>query len=135
MIIKFHPATHYDGSKFSSLKNIVLLGKKYDLNMIMPFTDVLITDYSTTLTDYMLLNKNMIVFIFDFESYISQCRDLLFPFEECIKGIPVAHNANELLLLMFKESVTLPNIPSELIERYWKPSRDIIEAIKDNINI
>ena len=130
LIVKFHPSTIYDSSKYSSLTNIVFLNKKYDLNAIMPFTDVLISDYSTTLIDYMLLKKKMIAFIFDYEKYISTCRELLFDIKESLQGVPIANNADELIEMMFSDSMEIPDIPQELFDRYWKPTGNILDRIK-----
>lgn len=129
MIVKFHPSTKYDCLKYSKLKNIIFLNKEYDLNILMPFTDILITDYSTTLVDYLLLRKMIIAFIFDYEQYISKSRELLFPYEDCIKGIPIANNSNELIKIMFSDQNRM-EVPKELIKRYWESSDDLIETIK-----
>ena len=111
------------------IKNIIFLNKEYDLNILMPFTDILITDYSTTLVDYLLLRKMIIAFIFDYEQYISKSRELLFPYEDCIKGIPIANNSNELIKIMFSDQNRM-EVPKELIKRYWESSDDLIETIK-----
>lgn len=129
MLIKFHPATKYDAKKLGVLNNIRLLDISYDLNMIMPFTDVLITDYSTTLVDYMLLNKKIIAFTFDYDYYTTQCRELLFPFDECIRGIPRVNNAEELMNLMFSCDDLIPSVSKDLIRRYWEPSGNLFTAI------
>lgn len=129
MLVKFHPATKYDASKISNLSNIRILDISYDLNLIMPFSDILITDYSTTLVDYMLLNKRIIAFTFDYDYYISQCRELLFPFDECIKGIPRVNDAAELMKLMFSDYSSIPCISKELLIRYWEPSCNLFNEI------
>lgn len=130
LIVKFHPSTIYDSSRYDSLSNITFLSKKYDLNAIMPFTDVLISDYSTTLIDYMLLKKKMIAFIFDYDKYILTCRELLFDIKESLRGVPIAENQDELIELMFSEDMGIADIPQELFDRYWMPTGNLLERIK-----
>lgn len=47
--------------------------------------DILITDYSSIIFDYSLLNKPMAFFVHDLESYIGE-RDFYYPFESFIPG-------------------------------------------------
>ncbi len=125
-IVKFHPATIYDNAKYATLSNVRFLDVKDDLYSIMPYTDVLITDYSSILADYLLLHKKIIAFLFDFDSYKKNCRELQFDFLSTIEGIPIAWNSNELLSLLYTD---LPDIPRDLIQRYWQPSESLVERI------
>lgn len=87
-LFKLHPATIISNIS-SSFSNIRFLDKDQDVYPILPFTDLLITDYSSIYYDYLLLNKGVILFPFDYETYISQCRDLAFDFDDYTPGIRV----------------------------------------------
>ena len=55
----------------------------------------MITDYSSTMFDYALLDKPMIFYTYDYKEYVSS-RGLNFDFERDAPG-PLVYNQNELL--------------------------------------
>lgn len=57
--------------------------------------DVLITDYSSCYIDYLLLNRPIIFYAFDYERYLKQDREMYFPYDEVTPG-PKCRNASEL---------------------------------------
>jgi CDP-glycerol glycerophosphotransferase len=59
----------------------------FDLYEFLGATDVLITDYSSVIFDYELLNKKIIVFPFDFEKYTTHDRGLYFQFDFIYKNV------------------------------------------------
>lgn len=61
-----------------SYSNLRIIDSSCDIYPILPFTDVLITDYSSIYYDYMLIpNKQILLFPFDEEEYCTFNRDLL----------------------------------------------------------
>lgn len=99
LILKFHSKTDLDIRALNKCSNIILLDKKIDVYPILPFTDCLITDYSSIYSDYLLLDKEIIIFDFDKDEYMSKDRDLLFDFDEYTPAVR-AHNFKELLNLI-----------------------------------
>ena len=84
LLLKPHPNTLTDNIKGYS--NIVLVNRTTDVYGILPFTDVLITDYSSILYDYLLMsNKDVILFLYDYEDYVRE-RDFHHPFDENVVG-------------------------------------------------
>jgi CDP-glycerol glycerophosphotransferase (TagB/SpsB family) len=73
---------HYYNQKMISFCNdcehVVLLQDSdvSDLNALLPFTDILITDYSSVFFDFLLLDRPIIFTPFDFEEYIRSERAL-----------------------------------------------------------
>lgn len=64
------------------LSNIALLDSTVDIYAILPYTDVLITDYSSILYDYVLMRgKDIILYLYDYEDYVRE-RDFTYPFDE-----------------------------------------------------
>lgn len=130
LIIKLHPATTYDGAKFGKLKNILFLSNKYDLYPLMPFTDMLISDYSSIMFDYLLLKKKVVAFTFDYEEYIKSCRDLLFDLKEGLQSIPMVNSTDELIDFVFSNIEGESKVDSDQsYDRYWKPSDNLIERL------
>ena len=73
LILKPHANTQVDGEKFKAFENILFADKNMDMYPVLPYTDVLITDYSSILYDYILMNdKYFILYMYDFDEYTNQ---------------------------------------------------------------
>ncbi len=99
--------------------NIFFLQPSADIYPILPYTDTLITDYSSVLYDYILMEgKNVILYIFDYDNYTEQ-RDFFYPFEENVIG-QKAFTFDELLRIL-KQGPQSPDEKKrrELIEKFW----------------
>jgi len=98
LLVKMHPATRMDAEHAAAgLTNILFLDPCMDVYPLLPFTDVLITDYSSIYYDYLLMeSKSVLLFPFDYEEYIATCRDLAFDFDTYTPG-PRIHTFPELL--------------------------------------
>ena len=57
-----------------------------DPQVLLKYTDVLITDYSSCYTDYLLLDRPVVFYVFDYDDYVSNMRDLYFEFDEVTPG-------------------------------------------------
>lgn len=86
MIFKPHAnttITEVDGSSFT---NVRILTAKTDFYPILPYTDVLITDYSSVLNDYLLMEKKgVILYLFDYHKFTGE-RSFIWPFDEITIG-------------------------------------------------
>lgn len=83
LILKLHESVSYNTFE-SDLENVVYMNPNMDLYPVLPFTDVLITDYSSIYYDYLLMEKKgVIIYDFDYESYIEK----EFPFYVDFKNI------------------------------------------------
>ena len=94
LILKFHINTA--GLKLvQSLSNITVIPGNIDVYTVLPHTDILITDYSSVLYDYILMpDKQVILYLFDYEGYVND-RDFNYPFLPNIAGT-VVKEASEL---------------------------------------
>ena len=72
------------------------LSKERDINDLLLVADVLITDYSSVIFDYVFMNKPIIYFTYDYKEYVEKGRGLYFPFEDYVYG-KVANNCEELI--------------------------------------
>lgn len=89
-LMKMHPNTKLDLKSLTQYKNIKLMDRTIDIYPVMPFTSVLVTDYSSIYYDYLLMpNKEVIFFTFDIEDYLKECRDFLLDFKEVTPGVHV----------------------------------------------
>lgn len=104
-IIKWHPAL-YNNIKMGEVKtpDFADYGDFYrdfseyrDINDLLIICDCLITDYSSVIFDYVLLNKPIVYFTYDLEEYTGYGgRGLYFDFDEYVYG-KVAKNCKELI--------------------------------------
>lgn len=66
-----------------------------DVNDILPAADILITDYSSIVFDWLLLDRPIVYYVYDKDEYAGD-RGLYYPFEEYVYGA-VATNESELI--------------------------------------
>lgn len=89
-IIKHHPFVHQPVEIPPKWQNRVLdLTGKDHINDLMLITDLLITDYSSSIFEAAILEVPMLFYAFDEEEYMAS-RDFYFAYEEMVPG-PVEH--------------------------------------------
>lgn len=136
VIVKLHPNVKNPEEYISFNKNVINVSEHGDINDLYLISDILISDYSSTMFDFMLTNKPVFIFATDIEEY-KKDRDFYLTFEEL--PFSLATNNNELL----------KNVESsdekELIKNYKKfnkkfgvtgkgdSSEKIVEIIKEKI--
>ena len=107
-ILKLHNNTKLPVN-LDSYNNISIFNNKSDIYPVLPFTDTLITDYSSICFDYKLMKKPVIFFCFDKERYIKN-RDLYFDYDDIIKNELVANDFKELITIIDnKDSINYQN--------------------------
>jgi len=84
-----------DFSGFTNIRFITDRDIEHDVHAVLPFTDFLITDYSSILFDYLLLDKPVIFFPFDMREYEASDREFYYDYKSITPG-PVVYNWNEL---------------------------------------
>lgn len=100
LLVKKHP-WQKSFSIPEGLSNILDLSNKVDdIQELLPRIDLLITDYSGTVFDFMLTNKPVIFYPYDLENYLKNCRGLYLDYYKDLPG-PFAHNESELFQLIF----------------------------------
>ncbi len=124
-IFKWHPAVYnnilngtkkgYDLSKYKDF--YYDLSADRDVNELLLVTDVLITDYSSIIFDWVLLNKPIVYFAYDKEDY-ENGRGLYFPFQEYIYGA-VSKNTKELIAAI-KKGDMLPKERKVFVNKFMK---------------
>lgn len=119
LLLKPHPNTIV--RDLGAYPNIMLLDPSADVYPILPYTDVLVTDYSSVLYDYLLMDgKKVVLYLYDVKDYVKD-RDFAYPFDENVTGQKVL-NFEELLAAV-KEGPK-PVDPQErkaLILKFWGP--------------
>jgi CDP-glycerol glycerophosphotransferase (TagB/SpsB family) len=97
----YHRMEKEDLSRFSNLIDIT--SAEYDTQLLLKKTAILITDYSSCYVDYLLLNKPVIFYNYDYENYVLNDRDLYFDYETTTPG-PKVKDFASLLKCLEKET-------------------------------
>lgn len=156
IIFKMHPFIHkdsffdtIDSRQFNFTKdykhNLVFYPSADDIYPLLPLSKLLITDYSSVYFDYLLLNKPIIFFIYDIQSYISTQGDFMLEFDKYTPGLkPTSYKQLEVDIFNALENDSFKNQRLILKEKLFnlntlgKSSQIIFNAIKvlskENIN-
>lgn len=93
-VFKFHPDPYF-AYHFTEVENILLYDSSSDIYPLLPSSDCIITDYSSIYFDYLLLDKPIIFYPYDYEKYIKYDRDLIFDYNTMTPG-PKCYTQEEL---------------------------------------
>jgi len=102
LLIKRHPFDNYLFSNLDNYSNIVDVSNQIiDIQDLLIHVDILISDYSSVIFDFVLTNKPIIFYPYDIDVYIKECRSLNYSYFEELPG-PFAINEEELLEILDK---------------------------------
>ncbi|MCG3714074.1 CDP-glycerol glycerophosphotransferase family protein [Aliarcobacter butzleri] len=89
-IVKIHPMVleYYKTIQTKEYSNIFFHNGYGDIYPLLKYVDILVSDYSSIIYDFLLLNKPIIFYIYDIEEYKKNVQ-LLFDYDEFSPGIKV----------------------------------------------
>ena len=110
VILKLHPAVNENSVYIpEEYKDKVLNLTRYnDINDLLIITDVLISDYSSVIFEYALLEKPMIFFAYDLESYVDE-RNFYYNYEDFVPG-PIVKTNDEIINLIKGDNFDLDKV-------------------------
>ena len=125
LFIKTHYFTHRDTESLNKLRSalkkvtdkIVVLNPWEDIYLLLVLSDVLITDYSSVMFDYIVLDNPIALYPYDFEEYTSK-RRLLLDYESIVPG-SICKSYTELYSIL-EESIQDPNIGKDKRKSIFK---------------
>ncbi len=94
-IIKLHPLSLIDDTADEYDDFIKFSDVKEDISDVMLITDILITDYSSVMFDFLITNKKTLIYSWDYETY-SANRGFYLDFEKDVPG-EICNNFDQLL--------------------------------------
>lgn len=137
-ILKMHPSTNLNFDSLLKYSNIAIFPSQSDIYTLLPFIDSLITDYSSIYTDFLMMNKEIILFVFDLDDYLRSNYNLA-EYDKYYVG-KRAYKFSQLLEII--ESGEDCHVPQdkyqELMEFFWDNNRhkiDIVEEVKKRIGL
>lgn len=114
LLMKAHKAEKkIEFRSFSNIKNII---KDSDIQELLFISDILITDYSSVYVDYLLQNRPILFFTYDYEYYEKENRGLQYDLKKMAPG-PLIFTGKELI-----ESIK--NI--SIIEKEYEHKRNLL---------
>ena len=93
-IIKMHPYLTINNIELPT--RVKLIDAQSDAYPMLRQCDILITDYSSVYFDFLLLDRPIIFYPYDYQEYVTQNRELLFDYDKMTPGIRVK-NEQELM--------------------------------------
>lgn len=97
---KLHPKSKLKEAflkvEYTNIKNI---DAGVDPYTILKYADLLVTDYSSIYSDYLMLNRPSVLFPYDFEEYTADTRECYFEYDDYMPEIK-AYNMEELMQYM-----------------------------------
>lgn len=107
-IFKLHPWTKLRMPDSGAFPNLCFAENTSDVYPYLPYVDVLVTDYSSVYYDCLLLEMDIVLFVFDRERYQSVNRDLILDFDTYTPGRRVTGFDELLSVLRSGESLRTP---------------------------
>lgn len=117
LVLRLHPAIKHAEDYSKKYTDFVLnySSNEYDINELLIVTDVLITDYSSIPYEYSLLNKPMIFFAYDLDTYEAD-RGLWENYEQMVPG-PVVKTTEDIINTIKQNDFDMNQI--EEFSRKW----------------
>ena len=135
LLLKPHPNTIVDN--IYQADNIVLVERTVDIYGVLPFTDVLITDYSSILYDYLLMpEKQVILYLYDYDEYVKE-RDFYYPFDENVVGKKVESFETLVKVIENKDYSLKEEDRAFILSKFWGDTmnKDVCANILKQLNI
>ena len=105
-----------------NLSNIMLANPKSDIYPVLPYTDVLITDYSSILYDWLLMEgKDVILYLYDYEEYVRE-RDFYYPFDENVVGAKASSFEDLCNIIESDKYGIQASERNMIVEKFWGES-------------
>lgn len=128
-VLKLHPNTRLDTAIVAQCHHIIVVDNQLDLYPILPFTSMLITDYSSIYYDYLLLDgKEILLFPYDETKYLQQCRDFAFDYKEYTPGVRV-YSFHELLHLIAHDTPCHVDDRNKILKLFWGSKLDVSASL------
>lgn len=110
----------------------ILLPSAFDLNILVPKVDVLITDYSSICFDFIFFNKPVQYFVPDFDFYLLKERGFSLDFEEYTAGW-ISKTISELIdnMKLQSKTVNLDKVQHVKNMVYQNASKGYSDIVKD----
>ena len=100
LVLKLHPVVNEKCVQIPEQyqHQILNLTRYKEMNDVLIVTDILITDYSSVIFEYGLLERPMLLFAYDLEEYVDE-RNFYYNYEELVPG-PIVYTNDDLIQII-----------------------------------
>lgn len=109
IILKMHPFERSIVKIDSNMSDRIFDLSNEEINDLLIIADILITDYSSLIFEYAILQKPMIFFAYDLEKYENKLRGFYYPYTDFVPG-PIAYTTEEVVGYIRKDEWDLDKI-------------------------
>jgi len=120
MVVKLHPFVMQFQSDFSppeGYSNLSFHSAQGDIYPLLKYTDVLITDYSSIYFDFLLLDRPIVFFDYDYEEYSSNMGGFYYDYEKNAPGIKVKTQSAMQDAVLYSTRLPMEHSPKRLKTR------------------
>lgn len=111
IVLKIHPRTRKWLANDIVYSHRVLDLSNEDINDLLIVTDYLITDYSSVIFEFALLNRPMIFFAYDLEEYENEIRGFYYDYEGFVPG-PIVKTTEDVVKVILQDEWDFDKIES-----------------------
>ena len=111
---------------FKDLGNIKIIKKDVDIQELLLISDILVTDYSSVICDYLLLERPILLYTYDYDEYVNH-RGIYYSHLEDIAPGPLIFSFNELIDVIRNIEEIYKKFKSKALEM-----RDFFNKYHDN---
>ncbi|MGG0836298.1 CDP-glycerol glycerophosphotransferase family protein [Bacillus paralicheniformis] len=111
LILKLHPSVKevsVQDKSFINSKFVFNMSEVEDINDLMIVSDLMITDYSSVIFEYAILQKPIIFYAYDLDDYLSE-RGFYFDYRTHVPG-PIAENTKEIIEIIQNHNFDLEKL-------------------------
>ena len=98
-------------------ENVISMSTYSDINTLLLVSDYLITDYSSIIFEYCLLDKPMIFYAYDLEEFADHGRGFCRPYKEYVPGL-VTDRTEAIIEFLQKDQIDLERVQSFVKKNY-----------------
>lgn len=117
VLVRSHVANAQEGMSVSYNKDIISVTDYPDMNELLQITDILISDYSSSIGDFALSGRLCLLYQDDIEDYTNQDRALVFNMAD--SPFLCAHTPDEMYALLARVNDIDAKANSEAINRFY----------------
>ncbi|WP_053360606.1 CDP-glycerol glycerophosphotransferase family protein [Bacillus sp. FJAT-27251] len=108
LVLKMHPSVTKRLEIPSEANDFVINMSSNDINNVLSITDILISDYSSLVFEYSLLEKPMIFYAYDLEEYLED-RGFYYEYHEFVPG-PITKSTQEIIDVIRNQDFDLDKV-------------------------
>ncbi len=131
LVLKLHPSVTKGVQIPEEVEKFVLNFSHNPINDVLAITDILISDYSSLIFEYSILERPMIFFAYDLEQYLKD-RGFYYEYDQFVPG-PIAKETDEIVRIIKENDFDLNQVKA-FKERFFddldgKASKRFVETL------